>query len=466
MSASRDAMEQFADTLEDRPKGAHTRMPQATTTRHRRVLVAHVLAVGLACLLAPALALPAATQSADGAHWVATWAVPLVARPETPQRPAAPPPAEAPSGGFRLIPVLNNDIHLNDQTIRQIVRTSVGGEQLRIVVSNVFGTRPLEIGSAAVARRADGPALVPSTVRMLTFSGNDSASVLPGAVLVSDPVALTVAPLADLAIDLYLPGDTATSGSPVSWHNRTDRTSYVSNPGDHSRAAEFPVTAETESGFYLARVEVTAREGTGAVVTIGDSITDGYCSSVDGNSAWPDHLAARFQANDIDLAVINVGIGGNRVLGGRAGQSALARFDRDVLLQTGATHVIVLEGINDISGAPRPGVTAATLIAGHRQLIARARARGLTIYGATLTPYEGTTISGYWTPEGEAIRRELNEWIRTSGEYDAVLEFDAATRDPDRPGWFLPRHDCGDRLHPGDAGYEAMANAVDLDLFR
>ena len=290
--------------------------------------------------------------------------------------------------------------------------------------------------------------------------------MLPGAVLVSDPVELMVPPLSDLAIDLYLPGDAAAAESPVSWHNRSDRTSYVSNPGNHAGTVEFPATAATESWFYLARVEVAARDHTGAVVTIGDSITDGYCSSVDGNSAWPDHLAARFQANGIDLAVLNVGIGGNRVLGGGAGRSALARFDRDVLLQTGATHVIVLEGINDISGAPRPGVTAAALIAGHRQLIARARARGLTIFGATLTPFEGTTIPGYWTPEGEAIRRELNEWIRTSGEYDAVLDFDAATRDPARPTWFRPEYDCGDRLHPGDAGYEAMANAVDLDLFR
>ena len=155
----------------------------------------------------------------------------------------------------------------------------------------------------------------------------------------------------------------------------------------------------------------------------------------------------------------------NRVLGDGAGQSALARFDRDVLVHTGATHVIVLEGINDIGGLSRSGVTAADLIAGHRQLIRRARAHGLRAYGATLPPFEGTTISGYWTPEGQEIRQELNEWIRTSGEYDAVLDFDAATRDPERPTWFLPQHDCGDHLHPGDTGYEAMANAIDLNLF-
>ena len=441
-------------------------MRRVPTPRHCRGIVRHAPAVGSACLLALALGFPAIAQPAGDQRWVATWAAPLVARPETPQRPAPPPAAPAGTPVFRLIPVLNNDIHLDDRTIRQIARATTGGEQLRIVVSNVFGTQPLEIGRAAVARRADGLALVPGTVRMLTFGGDNSANVLPGAVLVSDPVELMVPPLSDLAIDLYLPGDAAAAGSPVSWHNRSDRTSYVSNPGNHAGAVEFPAAAATESWFYLARVEVAARDHTGAVVTIGDSITDGYCSSVDGNSAWPDHLAARFQANGIDLAVLNVGIGGNRVLGGGAGRSALARFDRDVLLQTGATHVIVLEGINDISGAPRPGVTAAALIAGHRQLIARARARGLTIFGATLTPFEGTTIPGYWTPEGEAIRRELNEWIRTSGEYDAVFDFDAATRDPERPTWFLPEYDCGDRLHPGDAGYEAMANAVDIDLFR
>ena len=426
----------------------------------------HATAAGLACLLALAPAPPAAAQGAGDSRWVATWAAPLVARRAAPQRPAAPPPVPAGTPVFRLIPVLNNDIRLAGQTIRQIIRTSAGGERVRVVVSNVAGTEPLAVGAATVALRASGPSVAAGTVRRLTFSGDSAPHVPPGAVLVSDPVDLTAPPLADLAIDLYLPGDTAATQSPVSWHNRSDRTSYVSNAGNHAGAADFPVAAETESWFYLARVEVAAREGTGAVVTIGDSITDGYCSSVDGNSGWPDHLAARFQAGGIDLAVLNVGIGGNRVLGGGAGRSALARFDRDVLLQTGVSHVIVLEGINDINRASETGITAAALIAGHRQLIARARARGLAIFGGTLTPFEGTTIPGYWTPEGETVRQELNAWIRTSGEYDGVFDFDAATRDPARPNWFLPEYDCGDRLHPGDAGYAAMANAVDLDLFR
>lgn len=440
-------------------------MQQDAPSRLRRIITRHVLVVSLAGLLALALTFPAVAQRTPGDHWVATWAAPLVPRPEIPQRPAAPPPIQEGTAGFRLIPVLNNNIRLNDQTIRQIVRTSVGGEHIRIVVSNVWGTQPLEIGSAAVARRADGPAIVPSPVRRLTFSGQDSTRVLPGAVVVSDPVALTVPPLSDVAIDLYLPGDTAATMSPVSWHNRTEQTNYVSTKGDHAGEVELPVTAETESWFYLARVEVVAREHTGVVVALGDSITDGYCSSVNGNRTWPDHLAARFQANSLDLAVLNVGIGGNRILGDGSGQSALARFDRDVLVQTGATHVIVLEGINDIGGLSRSGVTTADLIAGHRQLIHRARAHGLAVYGATLAPFEGTAIPGYWTPQGQVIRQELNEWIRTSGEYDAVLDFDAATRDPERPTWFLPQHDCGDHLHPGDTGYEAMANAIDLRLF-
>jgi len=308
--------------------------------------------------------------------------------------------------------------------------------------------------------------VIPSTIRFLTFSGHALTRVLPGAVVISDPVVLTVPPLSDLVIDLYLPGDTMATMSPVSWHNRTEQTNYVSTQGDHVGEVELAVLAKTESWFYLARVDVIAREHTGVVIALGDSITDGYCSSVNANSAWPDYLAARLRANNIDLAVLNVGIGGNRILGDGSGQSALARFHRDVLVQIGATHAIVLEGINDIGGLSRSGVTAADLIAGHRQLIARARAHGLKAYGATLTPFEGTTIPGYWTPEGEAIRQKLNEWIRTSGEYDAVLDFDAATRDPDKPTRFLPQNDCGDHLHPGDAGYEAMANAIDLNLFR
>ena len=420
------------------------------------------------CVLAAHL--PVLAQGGENdEHWVSTWATAVVERRErpverTPRRQA--PRVQAAPGAFVPILVLNPDLHFDNQTLRQIVRTSIGGERVRVVLSNAFGTEPLAIGAARIALREDGAAIVPTSVRELRFSGHSSTSIRAGAVVVSDPVALTVPALADLAIDIYLPGNTAASGSPVTMHSRSVQTHYVSPSGDHTGVAELPVMTMTQAWFFLARVEVTAPAHTGVVVAIGDSITDGYGASVDANSRWPDHLARRFQAANIDMGVLNVGIGGNRVLGDGLGVSALARFDRDVLVQTGVTHVVVLEGINDIAamggGSRAP---AADLIAGHKQLIARAHARGLTIYGATLTPFEGTTIPGYWTAEGEAIRQELNAWIRTSGAYDGVVDFDAAVLDPQRPLWFLPRYDSGDHLHPGDAGYEAMATAVDLELF-
>jgi lysophospholipase L1-like esterase len=225
------------------------------------------------------------------------------------------------------------------------------------------------------------------------------------------------------------------------------------------------VSARSGAWFLLARVEVTAPAGTAAVVTIGDSITDGARSTADTNSRWPDQLARRLAARKgAGAAVLNAGISGNRVLGDGAGVSALARFDRDVLMQTGVTHVVVLEGINDIGIARNnPSPSAEDLIAGHKQLIARAHARGLKIYGATLTPFEGAP---YYTAEGEAKRQALNTWIRSSGAYDGVIDFDMITRDPAAPTRFLPAYDSGDHLHPGDAGYKAMGDAVDLALFK
>ena len=337
------------------------------------------------CVLAAHL--PVLAQGGENdEHWVSTWATAVVERRErpverTPRRQA--PRVQAAPGAFVPILVLNPDLHFDNQTLRQIVRTSIGGERVRVVLSNAFGTEPLAIGAA----------IVPTSVRELRFSGHSSTSIRAGAVVVSDPVVLTVPALADLAIDIYLPGNTGASGSPVTMHSRSVQTHYVSPPGDHTGVAELPVMTMTQAWFFLARVEVTAPAHTGVVVAIGDSITDGYGASVDANSRWPDHLARRFQAANINMGVLNVGIGGNRVLGDGLGVSALARFDRDVLVQTGVTHVVVLEGINDIAAMGGGS---------------RAHARGLTIYGATLTPFKGTTISGYWMAEGEAIRQELN----------------------------------------------------------
>jgi lysophospholipase L1-like esterase len=407
-----------------------------------------LLAVTVLLAAAPALA-----QRRADEHWVATWATALVARPlpgpgSPPPRPGFPPPAK-----------------VDNQTLRQIVHTSIGGDRVRVVLSNAFGTEAIEIGAADIALRDKDAAVVASSVRPLSFAGRKTGRILPGAVLLSDPVDLKLAPLADLAIDLYLPGRLGIDPSPVTTHNGASQTSYVSATGNHAGEISLAPDSQTGSWLLIARVEVAAPESTRAVVTFGDSITDGARSTPNTNNRWPDELARRLaQRKGAPVAVLNAGISGNQVLADGAGISALARFDKDVLMQTGATHVIVLEGINDI-GIARSNATPSTedLIAGHEQLIARAHARGLKIYGATLTPFEG---AGYFTPEGEKKREALNEWIRTSGAYDGFIDFDKLTRDPAAPTKFAPAYDSGDHLHPGDAGYKAMGDAIDLALFR
>jgi lysophospholipase L1-like esterase len=364
-------------------------------------------------------------------------------------------------------------LNFNNQTLRQIVHVSLGGTRVRVVLTNSFGTAPLAIGAAHVALRDKDAAIVPQSDRPLTFSGSPTTTIPAGAMIVSDPVTLSVPALADLAIDIYLPEDTATSNSPVTMHAAAWQTNYVSPPGNFAGVASLPVQATTgflrgglpsSTWFFLARVEVMAPESVGAIVTLGDSITDGTQSGNDGNNRWPDHLARRLAQQNMMMGILNVGIGGNRLLTDGAGINALARIERDVLAQTGVTHVIVLEGINDIGQArANPSPSAADVIAAHRQLIERMHARGLKIYGATLTPFEG---AAYWTPEGEAKRQALNTWIRTSGMYDAVIDFDAAVRDPTRPTKGLPQYDPGDHLHMNPAGYQAMANAIDLALFK
>ena len=408
-----------------------------------------------------------AQEVGDDARWVATWATAAVARPQAPlTENGSSVTAGSQDGrgnGRRVFPVVH------DRTLRQIVRTSVGGDHVRVVFSNVFGTAPLVIGGSHIALRDSAATIVPGLGAPITFSGNRHVRIPPGAVVVSDPVDLAVPPLADLAIDLYLPADGLPTTSPLTMHGGARQTNYVSVSGDITGATEMPQAETIESWFFLARVEVIpAEQPARVIVALGDSITDGYNSTPDANSRWPDHLARRLLAHSdaASVSVLNVGIDGNRVLESGLGISALARFDRDVLVQTGATHVIVLEGINDLGltgGMPRP--SAADLIAGHRQLIARGRAQGLGIIGATLLPFEGAAFDGYWSPEGEATRQQVNEWIRTGGEYDGVIDFDAALRDPAHPTRLLPQHDSGDHLHPSDAGYKAMAEAVDLALF-
>jgi lysophospholipase L1-like esterase len=437
-----------------------------------------------------------AQSARSGEHWVGTWATAVVARPQgppgapqpfgaglpaaqcfgqAPPAPAAsatPPPAQAPNGagpgggrgqgggrGGAATP-----INFNNQTLRQIVRTSLGGDRVRVVLSNAFGTSSLAIGAAYVAPRDKDAAIIVRAGRALAFGGSPSVNIPAGASVVSDPVNVPVAPSADLAVDLYLPGDTAASTSPLTTHGGALQTGYVSPEGNHVGEPDMAVMAKTAAWFFLARVEVVAPEAVGAVVTFGDSITDGTRSTLDMNNRWPDQFARRLQAKNIKLGVLNQGIAGNRVLSDGAGISALARFDRDVLAQSGVSHVIVLESINDIGLAREAACpSAADLIAGQQQLIERAHARGLKIYGATLLPFEG---AAYYTPEGEAKRKAFNEWIRTSKAYDGIVDFDAAVRDAAAPTKLQPQYNSGDNLHLNDAGYQVMANAVDLALFK
>ena len=375
-------------------------------------------------------------------RWLATW----TASPyDAPPRP--------PRDSVDRVP------RLFDQTLRLVVRTSIGGERVRIRLSNEYGDRPLVIGAAHIAVRDSGASVAPATDRTLTFGGRPSVRMLPGAVVFSDPVALAVPALKDLAVSLHL----ADSSRLSTRHPLALQTSYVGH-GNVAGARTFAQDTTLEIWPYLVGVDVINPSVAGVVVTLGNSITDGASSTRNANARWPNVLAARLVRGDgPPLAVANAGISGGRVLTYGAGPSALARFDRDVLATPGVTHVILLEGINDIGRSAVDGVTADDIIFGYRQLIARAHDRGIVIFGATLTPAGPRTN---YTPAHEAKRAAVNAFIRTSGEFDGVIDFDAATRDPAHPLQFLPAYDSGDHLHPADAGYRAMGEAVDLRLFQ
>jgi lysophospholipase L1-like esterase len=407
----------------------------------------------LSLLLILSLCLPLALSQQGGeTRWVTTWATAqLLVRPAPPATPPAAAKKSPSVTGF------------HNQTVRMVLRTSIGGERLRVRLANAFGSAPVVVGSAQVALQAEGSRIVPGSSRALRFAGKPGCTLGPGMVLLSDPVDLKVGPLTYLTVSLYFPEETG----PPTVHATGLHTTYISKEGDYAASDSFPEESTTLSYYYLAGVEVAARPEAAVVVTLGDSITDGAVSTPNTDRTWPALLAARLAKNKAtsQIAVANVGIGGNRVLRDGSGASAIARLDRDVLSQPGVRWLMFLEGINDIgTGARNPSqaVTAEELIAGHRQIIERARAMGIKVIGCTLTPFEGAS---YYSEQGEAVRQALNQWIRTSGAYDAVVDFDAATRDPQNPRRFRPEYDPGDHLHPNDKGYQAMADAVDLKIF-
>jgi lysophospholipase L1-like esterase len=356
-------------------------------------------------------------------------------------------------------------------TIRQFVRLSAGGPELRVRFSNETGTRPLVIGAAGIARPGPTPGSIDvADSHALKFGGAAAITVLPGRAALSDPVALAVQPLETLAVSLYLPQSTG----PAVVHRDGEQTAYLSNRGDAPAAATLPAARPSTMRFILSGIEVAASGGT--LVAFGDSITDGTHSGIDANRRWPDRLAERLvHAGKPTIGVVNAGISGNRLLydtpGTMYGPSALARFDRDALTVPGIRWVVIMEGINDIghsgdSDRTDRAAMADQIIAGLQQLVARARSHGVKAFCGTLTPFEGTGLGGYYTPRGDAKRQAVNGWIRDGHGCDAAIDFDAVLRDPAHPTRLRPTLDSGDHLHPNATGYAAMAAAVDLDLLR
>ena len=391
-------------------------------------------------------------------HWVGTWGT----APATQSDEAA---------------MKTQKLLFDNQTVREIVRTTLGGDTVRVRLSNAFGAVPVEIGAAHLAVRKAGAAIDPASDRELKFGGRSRVEIPAGAVVLSDPIAVKVPELSDVAISLYLPGKVMGAGV----HYSSQQTSYIAK-GNVTGAATLENPETFTSWVFLTGLEVQAPATAGSIVTFGDSITDGARSSVDGNHRWPDMLASRLAARKggTKFGVVNMGIGGNRILHeGMAskrpqfGINALARFDADVLAQPGVKYLVILEGINDIghAGSSAPAsetVTADDIIVGMKQMIERAHEKGIKVIGCTITPFEGPAniTRGYWTPEKAKVRDAVNEWIRSGKGYDGFIDFDKAVRDPANPTKVLPAFDSGDQLHPSDAGYDAMGKAIDLALFR
>ena len=379
---------------------------------------------------------------ASAAPWVRTWEAP---------------PVEIPNAwpGHPVIPMA-------DVTFRTAARVSAGGSSLRLRLSNELTDAPLAIGAVHVALAGPDGAPRPGTDRVVTFAGARSPTIPPFAPLMSDPVALAVPPLSKLVVSIHVPGE----ATRATIHSLGVETTTIA-PGDQTAAATLTGGRTTTQRHILSGIDVAGGPATATIVALGDSITDGAASSDDQDRRWPDILAERLKRAGITrFAVANAGISGNRLLKTIAGPAALARLDRDVLAVPGARYMVVLEGVNDIGWEknahlppPRPG----EIILAYRQIVARAHDHGVKVFGATILPYKG---AGYWSEEGEAVRQEVNRWIRTPGNFDAVIDLDRAVADKADPLTMAAAYDSGDHLHPKDAGYKAMAEAIDLKLFR
>jgi lysophospholipase L1-like esterase len=411
----------------------------------------------LVCFLLSVPQLAGAPRNA----WIATWAA-------SPQ-PTAPNPRK---------PLLE----LEDQTVRERVRVSIGGTQICLRFSNEYGSAPLVIGSATVAAPTDPVGIRLGSIQTVTFGGRNSVTIPAGAPVVSDPVAFPVTSGAEISISLYFPKRVTTP----TLHALALKRAVVSQHGDHTRVEKIEGGVESESSILVSAVLVPAQPSQRLVLAFGDSVTDGDGSTMDADHNWPSDLIRRLGRTPgvSKVAVVNGGIAGNRLLNdcfiasvGCFGVSALARFDRDALALPGVTHIVLLEGINDIgfTGAdvgsgyladPADVRTPEDLVDAYRQLISRAHARGIKLIGATLTPFEGVDIPGYYSESKDTVRQTVNKWIRTSGSFDGVIDFDAVLRDPDHPSRLLPRFASEDHLHPNDVGYQAMADAIDLALFK
>ncbi|WP_181794976.1 SGNH/GDSL hydrolase family protein [Streptomyces sp. WELS2] len=398
---------------------------------------------------------PAAMTAGSG-RWTDTWAsMPQLTEP----------------GNMPPAPFTQSDRVFDNATLRQTVHVGPGGKRIRLRLSNAFGGADLPVTAVSVARPADGKAgvgaIVPGSSRPVTFGGQPGFDIPQGAQAVSDPLDFDVAPGSNLTVTLYLAHGQASTA--ITSHPGSRTTSYLL-AGDHLDDADLAGATTVDHWYFLSGLEVWSRHTSSATVVLGDSLSDGRGSTTNGNDRWPDRLRARLASHPgtADIAVVNEAAGGNRVLRDGLGPNALARLDRDVLARSGVDRLIVFEGVNDIGTAGTSPADArriaAELIGAYRQIVTRAHAQGIRVYGATLTPFGG---HGYDDPAGthESARQQVNQWIRTGGGFDAVIDFDRTVRDPDAPGRLLPAYDTGDHLHLNPAGYQALADAVPVTLF-